>query len=1026
MANFIIEQGGIEFDVSAANEAEAQAKVDAYFAEQGQPAEEPEQQTYMFDKHGIEFDVKANSQEEAIAKVEAYFAENYPDPYANLTSESKKGKAYNDDLQTVEQFDAVDPATLSKKDQATYRSALERVGQKARLDSLAAGDIAEGRTMDPRAAVGEAARIFTEAATGLGDEAGALGQLFRGQSVAEFMEDPSGTWGEAIDDTRNSMDDFEERNAEFATALKGAGLVSGLAIPTLGNAKLAGQISKGTGLSKAKSTGLLTAAEGAAYGFASGEDAEGRLAGAALGATVGGALGMGASKLSDKVSAWADEKAIKALKEAEEETAALESGQWVDRGKADKMNSPITRLAVGISDAVRRNISKEAGGRIQRADETAMRQKVKDTDEYLDGGYTERGDTPKGVGGKPKGNPGFTKVLTLEKEDTDFAGAILDYAKGDINRGQLLAKLDESLNKSENAYILTGPQKKDVKHVTKNMSKDYEPNVSREADAAKALTNQEKAQIKRSLVKYLDWSNKQNAKYNKKIGESALDASNYLHTRVRPEVARKKIRRESAEFDEVGPETTRDAGEMARQRGSYAKGEVDPSEYQSTLMTNANRIFSNNRLLQMQEKFGVEDVEGGPDALMAAIERVSRERGLSEEGAAGVRNAVATLQRGQNQHANAWFRAFQNIGYSVLAGPKSAIINLQDLPTAMWNNGIRGVSELMNKKLDKRTAEAIGINKQNVGEFVQALRGAEVGTELRLGPIKVATWRKGLDAEATAGEKVENFTGSLLDNMMRWSMFQTSDMAAKNGVMRIVMGENIKLAKEGKLAKRWGTYFNKAELDLLESELKRVGDNVEELNPKASELFDEMNTLGLGQQQLISAAGRPPAWLNNPQWRPIWMMRGFAVKQNALIMDKVVDKIQAGDIAGATKQMAGFVVLPGASYGGLNLLRQEMFGHEDYEPTAEEFMWSVTDAVLGPLTMNSIGVGNQYGRMKLSQNPVGEIMMSALPPLGYLENGGEALAKAIREEDPEALLDVLYDQPITKQYMRAAGIEEDD
>ena len=48
------------------------------------------------------------------------------------------------------------------------------------------------------------------------------------------------------------------------------------------------------------------------------------------------------------------------------------------------------------------------------------------------------------------------------------------------------------------------------------------------------------------------------------------------------------------------------------------------------------------------------------------------------------------------------------------------------------------------------------------------------------------------------------------------------------------------------------------------------------------ELTEELMFAGLGQQQLISAAGRPAATSSN--LRPLWALRGFVIKQQALAL----------------------------------------------------------------------------------------------------------------------------------------------
>ena len=118
-----------------------------------------------------------------------------------------------------------------------------------------------------------------ESAVGAGDELDAVVRLLAGEA-----ED----WETAIDQSRAELRAFQEENPTASNVLTGVGLVGGLFIPGAGAAKIA---QTGSKLDRALKVGGLGAAEGAVYGFLSGEEEEGRLAGAAMGAGLGGVLG---------------------------------------------------------------------------------------------------------------------------------------------------------------------------------------------------------------------------------------------------------------------------------------------------------------------------------------------------------------------------------------------------------------------------------------------------------------------------------------------------------------------------------------------------------------------------------------------------------------------------------------------------------------------------------------------------------------------------------------------------------------
>lgn len=123
-----------------------------------------------------------------------------------------------------------------------------------------------------------AATGFLESALGVGDEFDATARLLTGEAA---------NWSQAIDKSRAELRAFERDNPNASMIVNTAGFGAGLFIPGMGIAKIA---QAGTKLDRAMKVGALGAAEGAVYGFLSGED-EGRLASAGVGAAGGAALG---------------------------------------------------------------------------------------------------------------------------------------------------------------------------------------------------------------------------------------------------------------------------------------------------------------------------------------------------------------------------------------------------------------------------------------------------------------------------------------------------------------------------------------------------------------------------------------------------------------------------------------------------------------------------------------------------------------------------------------------------------------
>ena len=120
---------------------------------------------------------------------------------------------------------------------------------------------------------------------------------------------------------------------------------------------------------------------------------------------------------------------------------------------------------------------------------------------------------------------------------------------------------------------------------------------------------------------------------------------------------------------------------------------------------------------------------------------------------------------------------------------------------------------------------------------------------------------------------------------------------------------------------------------------------------------------GLGQQQLISAAGRPAAWARNPNLRPLWALRGFVVKQQALALREVVGNLKAGKPEKAAEFLGRYAAYGAGGYAVINEGRQFIFG--DGEMSAGGLVRGYGDAWASLLTANTLGLNDyQYGQIK--------------------------------------------------------------
>lgn len=163
---------------------------------------------------------------------------------------------------------------------------------------------------------------FVESAVGAGDELDATVRLLTGEAE---------NWTDAITTSRKQLRAFEEDNPYMSGALDVAGLAASLFIPGAALAKLSQGASRATRVAQAAGLG---AAEGAAYGFLSGEGEE-RLESAAIGAGVGGALGGVAGRFLTRGADEITEQPLRRVVEKEDAVVDIGGAEgFVNRGRA--------------------------------------------------------------------------------------------------------------------------------------------------------------------------------------------------------------------------------------------------------------------------------------------------------------------------------------------------------------------------------------------------------------------------------------------------------------------------------------------------------------------------------------------------------------------------------------------------------------------------------------------------------------------------------------------------------------------
>jgi hypothetical protein len=773
---------------------------------------------------------------------------------------------------------------------------------------------------------------------------------------------------------------FKQQNPQLADTAFAAEIIG--SIPT--SFGIAGAATKvGMGLTKA---GAL---EGAVYGVGSGDSFEERVANGVIGGLAGLTVGKvldaavmpsSSGGFKDAASDMADDSLPIPSKDfdvANERALAEEVFDEVDDPKYSRKPLSEAQTAGELWDGLKgafvnfyndkvtgisdqlMRYSPQVGARYQRADETALRIIDKDMSDMAND---------------------LVPVINIINDSERAKGILLDYAGGFLGktRTQAMARLEKELaNDLNTAHMAT-------------------------------------------LKRYLDYSFNKNSTLNKNVFGAKFfrEDQAYLHTRNR--AYRQKLKDEGMSEAEVD-KLFEDPAFKTRTRASYLKQNADspkPAEYDNPIVSDMQRLFKMERFNQLQRIFGVNVDEASevfgrslsPTEFMDELAYTLVNKGISQDGAFFMRDKITEGIMGQSATPHPLIQAASSMSYATtLAGPMSAILNLADIPLLGAKYGGRAVLEGLKvvspfKKAPSADLKKMGLGNQTFGEFVNKIndqvqdrRGFLLGT--------VAKVREGSDM------------------LMKGSGFAAIDQVGKQGVMRGVLRSAADDANAGKLADNWGFYFNDAELEVLTNQLKQHGMDWTKYTGKGAELVEELMFAGLGQQQLISAAGRPAAWARNPNLRPLWALRGFVVKQQALALREVVGNIKAGKPEEAAKFLGRYAAYGAGGYAIINEARQGIFG--DGEMSVSGLVRGYGDAWASLLTANTLGLNDyQYGRIK--ENGLMLTFLEGMMPIAVdrpLDIGGRVVDALDGERyGREVLTDAL---PIVKQTARGVrNIEE--
>ena len=307
-----------------------------------------------------------------------------------------------------------------------------------------------------------------------------------------------------------------------------------------------------------------------------------------------------------------------------------------------------------------------------------------------------------------------------------------------------------------------------------------------------------------------------------------------------------------------------------------------------------------------------------------------------------------------------------------LAQFKSATLNLHDFFVSALNNGaINTLKSMKGTTLNEfgKTMDELGFSQQAVGEYVRGFEDA-------------------ID-NPTLGNRLAKKTHGFTKGAMAVSGFRKMDQIGKGGVLRANVEKMRTAAANGKLHSEFSdlAYFD--ELQKIQPYLAK-GMKVREMPADVAQIVEEIAFTALGKQQLISHAGRPLNYLRHPLLRPAYAMTGFAIKQQAMLREGVLNQMARGNYREAGRYAGMYLVYAGLGYAGLNQGREFLF-KGDTEAKPEDFAVDALDQMAAAFTLNRLG--SEYDRQQAAENPVMFLMTSFLPPGGLAEAAGQDLTQ---------------------------------
>jgi hypothetical protein len=433
------------------------------------------------------------------------------------------------------------------------------------------------------------------------------------------------------------------------------------------------------------------------------------------------------------------------------------------------------------------------------------------------------------------------------------------------------------------------------------------------------------------------------------------------------------------------------------------------AEYDNPIFSNFNQLFDSEDLVEMAKELGMPAgmvVGKGGGQLQQFVNNLVRHIGTTTGDMNKANNAAKIMDSiivGSRKQVGPWQQAFMNQAYAgTLGHVKSALLQTHDQFINAWRTSPTDtLKALFQREGVKPSDFGLATNAFNTREFRE---GADAGFEALM---------RGTE---TTGQKAARKTADLAQEIFQKTGFQAIDRWGKGTNLKATHRNMQRLAKKDMRAftDKYGNLFTRQELAEIREPLKR-GAKWEDMTDRQRRILGTGLIARLGQQQLISSASRPLAYLDNPNLRWGWAMRGFALVQSDLLKAEVIDRARAGDMAGAGNALAqwsgwvvgGYVIsdtIRDVAGAGVSGAMADPFtsGPRDEanamdamaaQVTPEKMRDRVFEGYAGPLSFNTVGDRYSVGKVE-REGPADTLMQTLNPPTGMVGTALEAVGNA--------------------------------